>query len=287
MSQRFDATMKQLLDDFAIDWMSWLAPRCNLPETIEVEPFPTDFASIQTTADKVFRLKEPLEGFLHIEPQSSWDGEFVNRMLAYCALIRWKYGTPVYSIALLLRPDANSPTITGILDDRHDDGSNYLLFRYVPIRVWELPAETLIDGPLGCAPLALLTNDAAGKLSEYIKRLDERMETEQIPESDRQVIHTATFILLGLRYDPAVVSQAFMGVNTMRESTTYQSILQEGRVEGRVEGRQEAVIELLEDRFGVLPVPIIAEIRSVSDIAQLKSLLHQAAHIASLDELTF
>ena len=280
MSEQFDATMKQLLDQYAIDWIEWLAPHVGLPADAEVEPFQTDLSSIKATADKVFRLKEPLEGFLHIEPQTYFERELPKRLHFYASQILYKHGGPVYSFALLLRPEANSPAITGLFEDRYDDGTVYLHFRYVPIRVWELSAETLLNGPLGSAPLALLTNEASGRLKEYVTRLDDRLEEEATPIEDRRLIHTATYILLGLRYSSVDILHAFTGVKTMRESTTYQAILQEGRHEVWC----EAIVELLEDRFGPVADELKGRIQAITDMGRLKALHLEAARVTSLEE---
>lgn len=42
----------------------------------------------------------------------------------------------------------------------------------------------------------------------------------------------AAFILMGLRYESAMVQTLLRGVGQMRESTTYQAILEEGKAEG-------------------------------------------------------
>lgn len=42
----------------------------------------------------------------------------------------------------------------------------------------------------------------------------------------------AMYILLGLRYSPALAAQLFRAVLSMRESSTYRAILEEGRGEG-------------------------------------------------------
>ena len=287
MSQPFDAMMKQLLDQYAIDWIEWLAPRVGLPAETEVEPFESDLSSIKATADKVFRLKPPGEGYLLIEPQSYWDSQLPNRLHFYASQILHNYGGPVYTIAILLRPLANSPAITGVFEDWHSDGSLYLHFRYLPIRVWELSAETLINGPLGSAPLALLTNEASSRLKEYVTRLDERLEAEESSVEDRRQILVATFLLMGMRYTHAETLNVFTGVKSMRESSTYMAILEEGEQKGRLEERRVAIIELLEDRFGTVPSDVQERIQAIADMAHLKALLLQTVHIASLNELEF
>src|SRR4051794_36783067 len=64
------------------------------------------------------------------------------------------------------------------------------------------------------------------------QRLNRRRERRQA-----QVLWAAAYILLGLRYSPALAAQLFRGVVSMKESSTYQAILEEGRIEGRTEGR--------------------------------------------------
>lgn len=130
MPKPFDATLKQLLDLFAVDWIDWLAPRLGLPPQVGVEPINVELSTVQFSADKVFRLRAPAVGLLHLEPQASWDGDLPNRLLVYNALLEDKYGGPVYSVAILLRPEANAKSLTGTLARHHADGTEYLRFHY-------------------------------------------------------------------------------------------------------------------------------------------------------------
>src|SRR6266508_3896484 len=109
MAGAFDAAMKQLVDAFAADWVGALAPFVGLPATTRVEPLDADLSTVQPAVDKVFRFKSPAEGLLHLEAQSSWDGDLPNRVLLYNVLLEHRLGGPVYSIVLLLRCDASAP----------------------------------------------------------------------------------------------------------------------------------------------------------------------------------
>jgi len=103
----------------------------------------------------------------------------------------------------------------------------------------------------------------------------------------------AAFILLGLRYSPALAAQLFRGVVSMKESSTYQAILEEGRVEGRMEGRTEGavaeakkVLRLLgEDVFGPADGPTVAAIEGIDNLAQLEDLLKRLRSATSWQEL--
>ena len=51
MAKPFDATLKQLLDLFAVDWIDWLAPTLGLPAHVEVEPIDVELSTVQFSAD--------------------------------------------------------------------------------------------------------------------------------------------------------------------------------------------------------------------------------------------
>ena len=56
------------------------------------------------------------------------------------------------------------------------------------------------------------------------------MEAE-LPPVEAADFWTATYTLMGLRYDRSFAAQVLRGVRQMRESSTYQAILEEGRQE--------------------------------------------------------
>jgi predicted transposase YdaD len=231
----------------------------------------------------------PSNGLLHIEPQSSWDADLSDRMHIYSTLLFERYKVPVHSVLLLLRKEANSPKLTGTLSRCHDDGRCYLRFEYDVIRVWELPCEPLLASGPGAAPLALLTDEAEGQLPRLVSAIDTRMRAENAPERARKLVLTSSFILLGLRYNDAEIANAFLGVQGMKESTTYQAILREGRQEAREEalliGRRVALVAILEERFPEVPDELRSRIEEIQDIPRLQAAIRQAIHIGSIGEL--
>ncbi len=296
MNKPFDTTLKDLLNIFAVDWADWIGPEIGLSAKIEVEPLDVDLSTVQLSADKVFRLKAPAEGLLHIEPQASRDVDFPGRLLQYSALLDARYGHPVYSVALLLRPAA-APGVTGIVSRSRHDGTEYLRFEYFVIKVWELHIEPLMASGIGALPLVLLTNEAEGQLGTLVDRIDARLRAEQVPDVRRIFLLTCGFILLGLRYTGIEVENAYTRVRGMKESSTYQAILAEGeikgeikgRVEGRVEGelktRQSTLLDILRERFGDVPAEVESRIRAVTEAARLQHAILRAIRISSIDDL--
>lgn len=292
MSRPFDATLKELLDAFSADWVSWIAPQIGLPADVQVEPVDADLSTISPEADKIFRLCPPQDGFLHLEPQSSWDETAPSRFLLYNVLIEHRLGGPVYTVALLLRREAQAKALTGQLIRRYFSGEIYHDFRYTVIRVWELPAEVFLQSGIGTLPLALLTDDAEAKLSSLVSRIEARLQSEKADQQTTSTIWTAIYLLLGLRYDKDTIAQLLRGVQAMEESVTYQEILLKGKQKGLAEGRHEGYIEaskddvlsLLTERFGVIPEPLEQQIRSATDAERLKAALRQIVRIQTIEE---
>ena len=111
----------------------------------------------------------------------------------------------------------------------------YQTFRYQVLRVWQMEPEPLLTGwlaPMALAPISMVTEaDLPGIIKRMERRLGDRRGRKRAP-----VVWAAAYILLGLRYSPALAHQLFRGVLSMKESSTYQAILEEGRAEGRTEG---------------------------------------------------
>lgn len=292
MSKPYDTTLKQLLADFAADWVNWIAPELGLPADTRVTPFDPELSTVQLAADKVFRLEPPANGLLHIEFQSTWDGKLPERLHTYNTMLHDRYNEAVYSIAVLLRRDANTPNMTGTFRRQYPDGQEYLRFNYSVLRVWKLSAEELLHGGLGATPLALLTDEAEGHLGEFVDRMQDRFRAEHVEKATRLMLLTSGYILLGMRYNNEVTAAAYSGVYDMEESSTYQLILRKGEQKGRQEGRQEgritalreSLMGYLEKKFIAVPTTLEDEIFACEDAARLQAATHLAWGISSLGE---
>ena len=90
------------------------------------------------------------------------------------------------------------------------------------------------------------------------------------------MLWTATYFLMGMRYPEEFGFRFLEGVRNMRESTTYQAVLKEGREEGRIAGRIEGDQRLLlrqgTKRFGEPDAATIAAIKAIQDVDRLEAL---------------
>ena len=126
-------------------------------------------------------------------------------------------------------------------------------------------------------------------LAPVIRRVVERLEREATPE-DRAKLLTATYVLTGLRVMPQVAQRLFQGVRAMKESSTYQAILAEGRTEGRTEGRIEALQKTLlrqgRQRFHTSPSEAVqAAIQAITDEGRLERMTERLLIASSWQEL--
>ncbi len=116
------------------------------------------------------------------------------------------------------------------------------------------------------------------------QRLRQRRARKQAP-----LVWASAYVLLGLRYSPALAAQLFRGVVSMKESTTYQAILEEGRTEGQIQGAIAEARKVLrlqgEDAFGPPDARITALIERLNDLAQLEDLLKRIRSAGSWQEL--
>jgi predicted transposase YdaD len=291
MAKQFDSTLKQILDDYAPDLIAWLARLYRYPDGPIVTLNP-EIDTVQVAADKVFRFPGDT-GLLHLEIQSSWDGELPDRMLEYNVFLHRRERVPVRSVAILLRRDANASTVTGQLIRRLVDGSLVLHFEYAVVRVWELSADELLSAGLGLAPLGLLTDDARPRLKDLVRQFAARVERE-VPDIQMQSrLLAGSSILLGLRYDKNEIDSLFIGVQKMKESSVYRALIDEGKIEGKIEGQIEGKIEgqrlalvaLLEQKFGGIAPELETRIQNTADAAKLQAAIRQVLAIQSPAEL--
>ncbi len=288
MAKTFDITLKHIEDEFGPDWATVVIRRIGLPIGTFTAPIDSDLSVTSSQADKLFQLSGAVEGILHLEFEASWAGDAPPRLNFYSALAEIRHGGPVYSVLILLRPEADSPILTGRYVRTRPDG-DYGWFKYEVVRVWTLPAAELLAGPIGVLPLALLTDEARPKLPELVRAMDERVTQELGATPQAELLRTACYLLLGLRYDGDWINRLFSGVTGMRESTTYQGILREGEARGEAKGliggRQDSILRIGHRRFGAPTQLLESTIRSITDQDRLNRMIDELVTVGSWDDL--
>jgi hypothetical protein len=305
MALPFDATLKELFRQYLPDWLAVLGFRDRSPQVLT-----PDLSTLGAFADTVVRLRRLL---LHVEFQSGPDASLGRRMLlsitparkmitasprrgataagSPCcdpfscrsnnAALHHRYETAVHSVVVLLHRQAAPRGLTGRVSYDGRAGRGRMRFAFEVIRLWQRPAEGLLRGGLGALPLAVLAELPGGRgvqrsLPAVVARIEERAVRELPPPQANQLL-TAAFILTGLRVSDAVALRLFERVQGMRESSTYQWILNQGRTEGRMEGRVEELREriLHQGRLRIgEPAPAdVAALEAIADLEHLRRML--------------
>lgn len=281
MAKPFDATTKHLVESRPENWLEYLGLRFSG----SVEVLNVELSTITAEADQVLRVNDPTPWLAQIEFQASYDRTLARRLLRYSVLLAARHEVPVHSVVVLLRREADGPALTGVLEDRLPGAdAAYLSFRYQVVRVWQQPVAALLAGGLSTLPLAPLADVTPAQLPAVIRRMAERLSQEASP-SEAATLWTATYVLMGLRYEREVARNLLRGVMTMRESVTYQAILMEGEAEGRTSEARRLLVLQGTRRFGPPSDETRAAIERITDLDQLEGLGLRLLDVGSWEEL--
>jgi len=288
----FDVATRHLIEGDPASWLAWVG----LPVNGPVHPVESDLSTVLADVDKVLRVEALAPWLAHLELQSTHDPRLPYRLLQYHALLLYRHSLPVETTVVLLRPGADGPQMSGLLDQRGTFDQQTVAFHYRVVRLWERPVDELLTGGLSILPLAPLAAFEPHRLPEIMQRLDERLEREAPPEDIPQ-LWAATLLLFGLRYDAVVAQQLARGVRRMRESSVYQAILEEGRESGillgREAGREEGsadearriLLRLGTRKFGPPNPATSAILDRVRDREMIETLIDGILHATSWPEL--
>jgi predicted transposase YdaD len=284
MPKPYDAATKWLVDVHPQDWLRLLGVVAEDVEPFDVELVDSDLATVTSVADRVFRVKQPEESLYHLELETGHHGsEKAHDLLNFSVLTTRKYRLPVETSVVLLRREADSPSLTGFLDYVRKDGTSYLRFEYNVVRLWEIPVEQLLTGGIGTLPLPPLARVKPNQLPTIVRRMQKRIESEAATELGE--LWTATKVLMGLRYSRELTNRLLKGVREMRDSVTYQEILEEGEARGELRGERHALFHLGERRLGDASQRVKDTVNAIASSEQLLSLLERVAAVETWDEL--
>jgi hypothetical protein len=283
MSHPYDASTKYLVENRLADWL----PLSGRVATGPVEIVSADLSTVTAAADRALRVHGDPPWLLHTELQSSRDPDLVSNAHLYNALLERQYGAPVQSLIVLLRRSADSPDLTGRLERRFAGEPPYLVFEYRVVRVWQMPPETFPKGGLGLVPLAPLSNVAEADLPALIEQMDERIRHEAAPE-EAATLWTATGVIMGLRYARNQVAHLLRGIHGMKDSVTYQAIVEEGIEKGiarGVQALQNLLLHLGLKNLGPADESVERAIRAIKDLDRLNRMGDRLLDVSTWQEL--
>jgi predicted transposase YdaD len=277
----FDVATRGLIEVDPAGWLRWLG----LPVDGPVQPIESDISTALAAVDKVLRVDGPSPWLAHLELQVSRDRLLPSRLLQYHALLLHRHQLPVATTVVILRTEAHGPELSGQFEHPGPSGETTVRFNYTTVRLWERPAEELLAGGLGIAPLAPLADMASTSLPTVLDRLDVRFEREAPTPSDTDELWAATLLLMGVRYTREQIRGLSERVQRMRESVTYQMIVEEGIERGEVSGMRRLIVDLGTEKFGPPDALTIARLDRVASLERLRQLGRAILHADSWDDL--
>jgi hypothetical protein len=311
-----DSGWKDVIEDFTEDFFRFYLPEMyrgiDFTQDVkfldkELNEILSDSENIRREADRLLevRLKngEAEWILIHIEVQGSRDSGFAERMYVYNYRIFDKYRRKVVSIALLIdsspsfRPDCFRTELFGC----------EVRFTYPVIKLLDFDRPDLEKDD---SPFAVITRVQLAKIKSekepdkrYSFRLDLTKELYSRNYSKEQIIRLYRFIDYVLKLpEPEALQfnkemELFEEARTMpyisttermaREEGLLQGIsegIEQGRTRGQLEKAREAVLEVLEVRFGHVPFARKEEVIRCNDLDRLNKALRHALLIAAVDE---
>jgi hypothetical protein len=283
-----DNALKHLAELSPQDWVvrgGWSAAPASLIDA--------DIATVSGAADKVIRVAGPPHWLLAVDFHSGHDivAKLPDLLLYNSSLFR-RHGLGVRSLLVLLHRGADSPRLTGLYERGFPSEPFDVALRYRIVRVWEVPAQQWLSGGLGSVPLAPLGDVRPRDLPAVIAQMKQRLDST-VPPRERAQLWSAAYILMGLRYEQGLIQKLLQGVVTMKESVTYQAILNEGAAIGEAKGEakgeareaRKMLLLLGRDQFGPPPVNVQATLDALADVNRLEELTLRVKHAASWQEL--
>jgi predicted transposase YdaD len=278
MAGLWDGVMKRLVRGYAKHFTRWL-----MGEAIYIRALDIELKNQHLFADALLEvLLRGQPALLHIEFQAYDDPDMEMRLLEYNVLASRQYShLPVYSYVIYLRKAgkiAESPLVRTF-----PDGEEVHRFFFRVIKLWEIPAEALLQtGWIGVLPLVTLTD--GGKQPEVVREMIDRLALAE--EYDLLAISE---VVGGLVFKKGPELEWFkrrfsMFQDILRESPIYQEIVEQGLEKGKIQGQREMLLDLVQMRFPELLTLAKQQTDGITDPGVLPSLNHKLFAAQTIEE---
>src|SRR5947209_4027573 len=176
---RFDVSTKELVWDDPAAWLEGFGIGPRGP----VEVIDSDITTLSAGADKVIKVGGAEPYLVNIELQSSHETTLARTLWFRQVALDYRHDLPVLTVLVLLRPEANSPSLTGSYERRMPDGRFTNRYDYHVVRLWREDVESLLNAGVGLVPLAPLADIPESALPEVVRRMAERINREPDPRA--------------------------------------------------------------------------------------------------------
>jgi predicted transposase YdaD len=273
----YDVTFKHLVEARPRDLLELVEIR----DVVRVEIVDAELSTMVAAADKVLKVASRAGEYLvHLEFQTGPDPDLAHRLLWYNATLFRRHRLPAWTVLLLATRAADRAGLSGALEIGLPSGRVAHRFAYQVVRLWQMPVQRLLKSGLGVLPLAPLSDEAAGRLPEVVREMEQRLAREA-SAAESKMLWAATYFLAGLRYDRDLAFRLLRGERGMKESVTYQATVEEGRILEL----HRILLRLGHIRFGKPDASVKAALEGIEDLQRLEKLSERLLHVSTWEEL--
>ena len=122
-----------------------------------------------------------------------------------------------------------------MLRQQSPDGRCRLEFCYHLVRAWQWDTEAILAGGVGLLPLAPLSARELDQIPIIVERLKERVDPAAVT-AEISELWTSAAVMARVGFPWELIKHCFGGITAMRESSTIQAFIEEGRRKGLEEG---------------------------------------------------
>jgi hypothetical protein len=292
---RYDIVTKDALQKFPEDILQAVLERADFKFVEFVEG---EFTTVEIRrTDSLIKVLLGNELVLvHIEFQvgDSTDVEMVRRNVGYLGRCYERYGLPILSYVIYLRPNAGRNDPGGY---RQDVPNHRFIVEYKVIRLIELDGQSVFDAQnAGLMPFAPLMQPPTGmERLQWAIQCNERTKTLPLSPDIRSNLLVSQWVMSGLIHPHQAIS-GFLSEAVMQESSVYKHLVetadeeryQRGLQHGAELGARQNALEFL---FGVLEYKfdsnavrlLLPPLENISDVNVLRQLLDAALRAQSLE----
>lgn len=291
MAKKADIGGKRLISLDPNNWVKWVTERDELQAQ---EIMGSDFQWIGRENDILIRTYSPQDQqtFLVLnELQLRYSEKMPRRMRAYAALAEEKYQLPTYPVLVNILPPNSSPHASVEIANFYQSTCYGLTARqdYRVINLWEVEVELVFEQPIPSLLPFVPILKGGGNESQVRQALRQLRQTKSLEELEPLLAFFATFVL-----DSELVQQIMRwDMAVLLESPWYRQILQEGEKRGEKRGEEQGkkggllsgIATILELKFGVNGLQLMAEIQTLDQVELLETVLTSLKTVESLEEL--
>ena len=248
MTKPYDQAFKLLTEE---DPRATLALFAGIPLTVSMDVRVLDrevnLSALQV--DNLYRCRTADAEFpVHIEAVTRFRTAALERQFDYVQAIVAKYRMACRSYLVLLTEKGVPKVLPRTIRRVHGDYEAVLRLRAV--RLWRIPAARILRlESAQLLPWIPLLRASTEEMEEAMRRLD---------AVDENALRTRLFLLGGLRYGSKEaflqrLDHMIITEEILKDSSTYQYLIEKGVVQGRLAARREDLGRLLARRFGPLP----------------------------------